>query len=498
MTRRSLRFSTILAVALSLAMLAACGTEPPPVVDQNTLSVTVEGDGEGTVTSQPAGIIVAAGTETATFAPGTQVTLTATPADGSSFTGWTGACTGTGACVVTMDDDRSVTATFTLGEPADATLSVAIEGDGEGTVVSDPAGIDFAAGTETADFAPGTQVTLTAAPADGSFFAGWSGACTGTGACTLTMDEDKSVTATFGLGEPEAFTLTVTVEGDGEGSVTSAPAGIDAAVGETDTAEFDQGTSVTLTATAEEGWDFLGWGGDTCSGLSTTCDVTMTGDTTVTAAFGQLTEADRTYSILTGADDAVEYLEDVSTFYPPGSVDAVTSDLDLTWDTANKPGTSEDRGDVVVGLRYQNVDIPQGATITSATITFTRHAAGRGSPTLVFEGHATSDTPAFVHGGDGSATSGISSRATTNASVDWATPTWTTETITTPDLAAIVQEIVDQADWTSGNALGFTITSPNSNADNFRRADSFESTADGSTAPVLTVTYSLANGNTVD
>ena len=498
MTRRSLRFSTMLAVALSFAILAACETVPPPVVDTNTLSVTLEGDGAGTVTSQPAGIIVATGTETAEFAPGTQVTLTATPAEGSFFAGWTGACTGTDAeCAVTMDDDRSVTARFTLDEPEDTTLSVTIEGDGEGTVTSEPAGIDVATGTQTADFAAGTPVTLTATPEEGSFFAGWTGACTGTGPCTLTMDEDESVVATFNLGEPEVFTLTVTVDGEGEGTVTSNPDGIEAAVGETDTAEFDEGTSVTLTATAAEGSDFLGWGGGTCTGLSTTCVVPMTADTTVTAAFGQLTEAERTYAILTGSDDAQEYVEEVSEFFPPGSIDAVSSDIDLTWDTANKPGTSEDRGNVVVGLRYQNVDIPQGATITSATITFTRRAAGAGLPTLVFEGHDVDDTSTFVHGGDGTATFGISNRPRTAASFAWETPAWTMATITTPDLSAIVQEIVDRAGWESGNALGFTITSPDSDANNYRRAHSFE-TAGGTTAPVLTVTYSLVNGNDAD
>ena len=288
-------------------------------------------------------------------------------------------------------------------------------------------------------------------------------------------------------------TLSVTIAGDGQGTVTSQPAGIILATG-TGTAEFADGTSVTLTAAAAEGWDFLGWGGDTCSGQTTTCVVPMTGDTTVTAAFGQLTEAERTYSILTLNDDATEYLEDVSEFFPPGSVDTRSTDLDLTWDTAVKPGTFEARGNVVIGLRYQDVDIPQGATITSASITFTRQAAGSGSPILVFTGHAVDDTPVFVHE---STDAGITSRPTTSASVDWSTPAWTTTTITTPDLAAIVQEIVDRPGWASGNALGFTITSPNSDANNYRRADSFR-TAGGATAPVLTVTYSLANENAVD
>jgi hypothetical protein len=375
----------------------------------------------------------------------------------------------------------------------DATLSITVAGDGEGTVTSSPSGIDVASGTDTATFAADTQVTLTATAADGSFFQGWTGACANalSATCVLTMDADKSATATFTLGEPETFTLTVSVDGEGEGSVTSSPAGIAAAAGETDAAEFAEGTAVTLTAEPAEGWDFLGWGGGTCSGLTTTCVVTMNADTTVSASFGVMTGVAREFTIMTGPDDAQEYAENVSEFFPAGSIDATSSDLDLTWDTANKPGTSEARGLVTIGLRYQNVDIPQGATITSATITFTRRAAGSGTPTLVIRGHDVDDAPAFVHGGDGTGTFGISNRATTAASLEWANP-GTGATITTPDLANVVQQIVDRPGWSSGNALGFTITSPNSDASNYRRVDSFE-TAGGTTAPVLTIVYESAN-----
>jgi hypothetical protein len=79
----------------------------PPV--QHTLSVGVTG--AGTVTS-PVGGISCPGTCTATRATGDVVTLTPTAAAGSTFTGWTGACTGAGACSVTLDADKTVGATF--------------------------------------------------------------------------------------------------------------------------------------------------------------------------------------------------------------------------------------------------------------------------------------------------------------------------------------------------------------------------------------------------
>jgi hypothetical protein len=78
-----------------------------------TLTVTKAGSGSGTVTSSPTGIDCGA-TCSASFPSGTAVTLTATPDAGSTFTGWGGDCTGTGPCVVTMDQDRAVTATFDI------------------------------------------------------------------------------------------------------------------------------------------------------------------------------------------------------------------------------------------------------------------------------------------------------------------------------------------------------------------------------------------------
>jgi hypothetical protein len=75
------------------------------------LSVTRSGAGTGTVVSSPAGI--SCGTDCAEpFNFGTQVTLTATAAAGNAFTGWSGACTGSGPCVVTVENALSATANF--------------------------------------------------------------------------------------------------------------------------------------------------------------------------------------------------------------------------------------------------------------------------------------------------------------------------------------------------------------------------------------------------
>jgi phospholipase C len=75
-------------------------------------------------------------------------------------------------------------------------LSVQLAGTGSGRATSSPAGISCAP-TCTAVFGSGTTVTLTAVASKGSFFAGWAGACKGTGSCRLTMNANQSLLATF-------------------------------------------------------------------------------------------------------------------------------------------------------------------------------------------------------------------------------------------------------------------------------------------------------------
>ena len=84
------------------------------------------------------------------------------------------------------------------------TLTVAKSGTGTGTVASSPSGISCGT-TCSASFASGTVVSLTATPDSGFTFAGWSGACSGTGACSVTMDAAKSVSANFNSTPPAAL-----------------------------------------------------------------------------------------------------------------------------------------------------------------------------------------------------------------------------------------------------------------------------------------------------
>jgi len=248
--------------------------EAGSLVSGRVLTVSKNGTGTGTVTSSPAGIDCGA-TCAGSFADGTVVTLTPAPSTGSQFAGWSGACTGTGSCTVTMSDARSVTATFNL-IPGNL-LTVTKAGAGSGTVTSSPAGIDCGS-TCSFPFDGGT-VTLTATPADAhSTFTGWSGACTGTGTCQVTMDQARSVTATFGL---DSHALTVSKSGTGSGTVAGSPAGVDC--GSDCSESYVHGTVVTLTAAAATGSTFTGWSGD-CTGTGT-CVVTLDQARNVTATF---------------------------------------------------------------------------------------------------------------------------------------------------------------------------------------------------------------------
>jgi hypothetical protein len=164
------------------------------------LTVTKAGMGGGTVTSAPARIDCGA-VCSADFADGTVVMLTPTPANGSSFTSWSGDCSGSGSCVVTMNQARNVTASFAPLPPGGGggggspsrTLDVSVSGAGK---VTGP-GIDCPPDCSE-PIAEGTKITLAAVPDQGHSLESWGGACSGSAnTCEVTMDVARQVTATF-------------------------------------------------------------------------------------------------------------------------------------------------------------------------------------------------------------------------------------------------------------------------------------------------------------
>ncbi len=264
----------------------AGGQTPPftPAPQRVSLSLDFSGNGSGRVSSEPPGLSCTADCQ-ADFARGAAVTLTAAPDAGQVLAGWSG-CDATDGlqCTVQLDVARLVQIAFKPDTETSQFLRVTRSGEGSGAVSSNPAGIDC--GEDCAElYARDTVVTLTAAAAGGSAFAGWTGCDTVNGnQCTVTLNVERNVNASFTLaGNP---VLTVNVIGDPNAGylVQSQPPGIACGVNSGDCNEsYAPGTLVHLSAS--HGNNFSGWQG--CDQVidQTICRVAMNSSRTVTASF---------------------------------------------------------------------------------------------------------------------------------------------------------------------------------------------------------------------
>ena len=168
----------------------------------HALNIHLSGSGAGHVrSSAPAFDCNAQCTQN--VAPGSNVILSAIPAEGSTFAGWQSVCSGTGTCTVTMDGDHDVTASFSALPPGSALVKVELPGKGTGRVVSSPPGIDCP-GACSMTVPLRSTVSFTAQADAGSSFLGWGGPCSGGGDCSFGAAGDQTVWADFELKSPPA------------------------------------------------------------------------------------------------------------------------------------------------------------------------------------------------------------------------------------------------------------------------------------------------------
>lgn len=142
--------------------------------------------------------------------------------------------------------------------------------------------------------------------------------------------------------------------------------------------------------------------------------------------------------ISTGSDD-VEERED-------GTVDMSSSDLEMVYDGF----------DQVIGLRFNNINVPQSANILNAYIQFTVDEGTSNETNLIIHGENIGDAQTFN-------SQNVSSRSYTSNLVNWSVPVWSSaglygEDQRTPDLSSIVTDIVNLQDWILGNSMVFKIT----------------------------------------
>ena len=209
-------------------------------------TLTINKVGNGTVAKDP---------DQATYHYGEVVTLSATEDTGWTFAGFDP------EAVVTMDSDKTVTATFTEDE-----YTLTMNKSGNGSVAIEP---------NQATYIYGTVVTVTANADAGWTFDSWSGDLGGsTNPTTITMTGEKTVTATFTQNE-----YTLTVDKVGNGTVAKDP----------DQATYHYGEVVTLSATEDTGWTF--------ASFDPAAVITMDDNKTVTATFTQ-----NQYTITVSAD----------------------------------------------------------------------------------------------------------------------------------------------------------------------------------------------------
>jgi len=260
--------AAILAVTAALA-LVTCGDKGTgngggDDIDQYgrtmyTLTTGATPDEGGYVSRSP---------DTAKYPSGTEVTVTATAEEGYAFAGWSGASTETTpSIVITMSGHLTLIANFELVTEGNYTLTVDRNPASGGTVSRNP---------DQTDYAPGTNITVTASPAEGYEFIGWSGTATSTEPeVSIAITSNMTLTANFQLIDGGQYTLTIERNPAAGGTVSREP----------EQPTYRHGTAVTVRAAPADGYAFIGWTGTVTTTTDPEVTVSMNSNMTITANF---------------------------------------------------------------------------------------------------------------------------------------------------------------------------------------------------------------------
>jgi hypothetical protein len=198
---------------------------------------------------------------------------------------------------------------------------------------------------------------------------------------------------------------------------------------------FANGAAVDTTATFSAPGTYVLRLSANDSALSASDDVTVS-----VAPAGSTVSLD--VGLAAASDDAEEDTAN-------GAVDLSSSDIELVAEGARVQ---------VVGLRFPGVALPDGAVVQNASVQFTADETDGSASSLTIRGQAADNAATFS-----TAAANVSARPRTTASVAWSPPEWATVGQAgagqrTPNLAGVVQQIVNRPGWVSGNSLVFVIT----------------------------------------
>jgi uncharacterized repeat protein (TIGR02543 family) len=253
----------------------ALASEAPFTIEvpQYTLTLNISGSGSVTVNGIPY-------TSPVTVDENSELTIVATPISGWTFDGWSGDLSSLNVSeIITLNSNKTVTATFTKIPVTQYYLFLYITGTGTVMVNGEPY-------SDMMAFDAGTEITLAATPGTGWSFNGWSGDINSFNTTeSVIMNRTKDIWVSFIENQPITYTLTLDIIGSGSVTVNGNPYNEPVVV--------EEGTELTLNASGIGDWLFSRWSGDFVSSTNPET-ITMNSNMNITVTF---TEPIHQYSV---------------------------------------------------------------------------------------------------------------------------------------------------------------------------------------------------------